>query len=134
MVPVCFIFRWEFMKFSSDITFVCSSQLYLRHPAPGKAASRSSAESAARHVTSYTFGLFSTKASAHGKPARRSSAESAARHHYGSHKFALFSILKPQSIFSTGIYFRGGTVGWELIFFFTQVRVLFADGLKVHDQ
>ena len=57
MVPVCFVFRWEFMKFSSDITFVCSSQLYLRHPAPGKAASRSSAESAARHVTSYTFGL-----------------------------------------------------------------------------
>jgi hypothetical protein len=110
MVPVCFIFRWEFMKFSSDITFVCSSQLYLRHPAPGKAASRSSAESAARHVTSYTFGLFSTKASAHGKPARRSSAESAARHHYGSHTFALFSILKPQSIFSTGIYFRGGNL------------------------
>ena len=63
MVPVCFVFRWEFMKFSSDITFVCSSQLYLRHPAPGKAASRSSPESAARHVTSYTFGLFSTKAS-----------------------------------------------------------------------
>ena len=79
MVPVCFVFRWEFMKFSSDITFVCSSQLYLRHPAPGKAASRSSAESAARH-------------------------------HYGSHKFALFSILKPQSIFSTGIYFRGGNL------------------------
>jgi len=96
MVPVCFVFRWEFMKFSSDITFVCSSQLYLRHPAPGKAASRSSAESAARHVTSYTFGLSlvsSLLKRPHGKPARRSSAESAARHHYGSHTFALFSIF-----------------------------------------